>query len=41
MDRDPDQSNFDLQIQIAELAFLRSNGAAQQAMEKGSMSLSC
>ena len=35
----PDQSEFDLKMQIAELEFLRSNGAAQQAMAENYVGL--
>ncbi len=35
----PDQSDFDLRIQVAELEFLRSNRAAQQAMAENYVGL--
>ena len=35
----PDQSEFDLKMQIAELEFLRSNRAAQQAMAENYVGL--
>lgn len=37
--RYPDQSEFDLRIQIAELEFLRTNAAAQQAMAENYVGL--
>ena len=37
--RYPDQSEFDLKMQIAELEFLRSNGAAQKAMAENYVGL--
>jgi len=37
--RYPDQSEFDLKIQIAELEFLRSNTAAQKAMAENYVGL--
>ncbi|MEH6647302.1 4-hydroxybenzoate 3-monooxygenase [Sulfitobacter sp.] len=40
MHRYPDQSEFDLKMQIAELEFLRSNKAAQQAMAENYVGLS-
>ncbi|MBR9863955.1 MAG: 4-hydroxybenzoate 3-monooxygenase [Rhodobacteraceae bacterium] len=39
MHRYPDQSEFDLKMQIAELEFLRSNTAAQQAMAENYVGL--
>lgn len=39
MHRYPDQSEFDLKMQIAELEFLRSNKAAQQAMAENYVGL--
>ncbi len=39
MHRYPDQSPFDLRMQQAELAFLRSNAAAQQAMAENYVGL--
>lgn len=39
MHRYPDQSEFDLKIQIAELEFLRSNKAAQHAMAENYVGL--
>ena len=39
MHRYPDQSEFDLKMQIAELEFLRSNEAAQQAMAENYVGL--
>ena len=39
MHRYPDQSEFDLKIQIAELEFLRANKAAQQAMAQNYVGL--
>ena len=39
MHRYPDQSEFDLKMQIAELEFLRSNTAAQQAMAQNYVGL--
>ena len=39
MHRFPDQSGFDSKMQIAELAFLRSNRAAQQAMAENYVGL--
>ena len=39
MHRYPDQSAFDLKMQIAELEFLRSNKAAQQAMAENYVGL--
>ena len=39
MHRYPDQSAFDLKMQIAELEFLRSNTAAQQAMAENYVGL--
>lgn len=39
MHRYPDQSEFDLKIQIAELEFLRSNKAAQKAMAENYVGL--
>ena len=39
MHRYPDQSDFDLRIQIAELEFLRTNRAAQQAMAENYVGL--
>ena len=39
MHRYPDQSEFDLKIQVAELEFLRSNKAAQQAMAENYVGL--
>ena len=39
MHRYPDQSEFDLKIQISELEFLRSNKAAQQAMAENYVGL--
>ncbi len=39
MHRYPDQSDFDLRIQIGELEFLRSNRAAQQAMAENYVGL--
>jgi p-hydroxybenzoate 3-monooxygenase len=39
MHRYPDQSEFDLRIQVAELEFLRSNRAAQQAMAENYVGL--
>ncbi len=39
MHRYPDQSEFDLKIQIAELEFLRSNKAAQKAMAENYIGL--
>lgn len=39
MHRYPDQSDFDLKIQIAELEFLRSNAAAQKAMAENYVGL--
>ena len=39
MHRYPDQSDFDLKMQIAELEFLRSNNAAQKAMAENYVGL--
>jgi p-hydroxybenzoate 3-monooxygenase len=39
MHRYPDQSDFDLKMQVAELAFLRSNAAAQRAMAENYVGL--
>ena len=39
MHRYPDQSEFDLKIQVAELEFLRSNRSAQQAMAENYVGL--
>jgi p-hydroxybenzoate 3-monooxygenase len=39
MHRYPDQSEFDLRIQVAELEFLRGNKAAQQAMAENYVGL--
>jgi len=39
MHRYPDQSEFDLKMQIADLAFLRSNAAAQKAMAENYIGL--
>lgn len=39
MHRYPDQSEFDLRIQVAELEFLRSNRAAQKAMAENYVGL--
>jgi len=39
MHRYPDQSEFDLKMQIAEIEFLRSNKAAQQAMAENYIGL--
>ena len=39
MHRFPDQSDFDLKMQIAELEFLRSNQAAQQSMAENYVGL--
>jgi len=39
MHRYPDQSPFDLKMQVADLAFLRSNKAAQQAMAENYVGL--
>lgn len=39
MHRYPDQSEFDLRIQVAELEFLRTNKAAQQAMAENYVGL--
>jgi p-hydroxybenzoate 3-monooxygenase len=39
MHRYPDQSEFDLRIQVAELEFLRSNKAAQKAMAENYVGL--
>jgi p-hydroxybenzoate 3-monooxygenase len=39
MHRYPDQSAFDIRMQIAELEFLRSNRAAQQAMAENYVGL--
>jgi len=39
MHRYPDQSDFDLKMQIADLEFLRSNRAAQQAMAENYVGL--
>ena len=39
MHRYPDQSEFDLKMQIAELEFLRSNEAAQKAMAENYVGL--
>ena len=39
MHRYPDQSEFDLKMQIAELEFLRTNKAAQQAMAENYVGL--
>ena len=39
MHRYPDQSEFDLKMQIAELEFLRSNAAAQRAMAENYVGL--
>lgn len=39
MHRYPDQSEFDLRIQVAELEFLRANKAAQQAMAENYVGL--
>jgi p-hydroxybenzoate 3-monooxygenase len=39
MHRYPDQSAFDIRMQIAELEFLRSNRAAQQAMAENYIGL--
>ena len=39
MHRYPDQSEFDLKIQIADLEFLRANRAAQQAMAENYVGL--
>ena len=39
MHRYPDQSEFDLKMQVAELEFLRSNKAAQQAMAENYVGL--
>ncbi|MEO1027125.1 MAG: 4-hydroxybenzoate 3-monooxygenase [Pseudomonadota bacterium] len=39
MHRYPDQSEFDLKMQIADLAFLRSNAAAQKAMAENYVGL--
>jgi len=39
MHRYPDQSEFDLKMQVAELEFLRSNDAAQQAMAENYVGL--
>jgi p-hydroxybenzoate 3-monooxygenase len=41
MHRYPDQSEFDLKIQIADLEFLRTNNAAQQAMAENYVGLPC
>ena len=35
----PDQSEFDLKMQVAEIEFLRSNKAAQQAMAENYVGL--
>jgi p-hydroxybenzoate 3-monooxygenase len=39
MHRYPDQSEFNLRMQIAELEFLRSNNAAQQVMAENYVGL--
>jgi p-hydroxybenzoate 3-monooxygenase len=39
MHRYPDQNAFDIRMQIAELEFLRSNRAAQQAMAENYVGL--
>ena len=39
MHNDPDQSTFDQKMQLAELTFLRSNNAAQQAMAENYVGL--
>ena len=39
MHRYPDQSEFDLKMQVAELEFLRSNEAAQKAMAENYVGL--
>ena len=39
MHRYPDQSEFDLKMQIADLEFLRSNAAAQKAMAENYVGL--
>lgn len=39
MHRFPDQTEFDLKMQIADLAFLRSNAAAQKAMAENYVGL--
>jgi p-hydroxybenzoate 3-monooxygenase len=39
MHRYPDQSAFDIKMQVAELEFLRSNRAAQQAMAENYVGL--
>lgn len=39
MHRYPDQSEFDLKMQVAEIEFLRSNSAAQQAMAENYVGL--
>ncbi len=39
MHRYPDQSEFDLKIQIADLEFLRTNEAAQRAMAENYVGL--
>jgi len=39
MHRFPDQTEFDYKIQLAELAFLRSNEAAQKAMAQNYIGL--
>jgi p-hydroxybenzoate 3-monooxygenase len=39
MHRYPDQSEFDLKMQVADLEFLRSNKAAQKAMAENYVGL--
>jgi p-hydroxybenzoate 3-monooxygenase len=39
MHRFPDHSDFDQKMQLADLAFLRSNRAAQQAMAENYVGL--
>jgi p-hydroxybenzoate 3-monooxygenase len=39
MHRYPDQSAFDFKMQLAEIEFLRSNRAAQQAMAENYVGL--
>ena len=39
MHRFPDQTEFDVKMQIAELEFLRSNNAAQKAMAENYIGL--
>jgi p-hydroxybenzoate 3-monooxygenase len=39
MHRFPDQTEFDLKMQIAEIEFLRTNDAAQRAMAENYVGL--